>query len=550
MKKKVFIGAASAGIVAIAAAGAFFYGAGGETKAHAQYMAKPEILQENGQTVRSFELVAKEAEWALSKDKNVPVWTYNGVVPGSQIRAKVGEVIRVTLKNELKVPTTIHWHGYPVPNNMDGIPGTTQNAVRPGETFTYEFPATVPGTYWYHSHQDSANQEDLGLYGTLVVEGPDQAQIQRDYTLVLDEWNTGSQGHAGMNMGEMDHGKMGSERMDHGKTNSETMNHGSMNMGGMDHGSHGNTSMPGMEHSNSQVPPGAMHDQMMQAMYTTFSVNGKTGDAIEPLEVAKGERVRLRFVNAGFQSHTLRLPGQEYKIASADGQPIKDPAVIKDQPFTIAPGERYDIEFVASRDGDWVIESLNKTEAAKGMRIPVKVQGAGAKENSVAQAEAAPVDLTAYGQGSKGVFSLDMKYDQEYQMDLGEKMGKDGMDPVFTINGETYPDIKPLNVKKGDKVKVTMVNKGSSDHPMHLHGHFFQVLSKDGKALTGSPLVKDTLNVKPGESYVVAFEADNPGEWMFHCHDLHHAAAGMVNSVLYEGHQKFVEDPTVGNKAH
>lgn len=124
------------------------------------------------------------------------------------------------------------------------------------------------------------------------------------------------------------------------------------------------------------------------------------------------------------------------------------------------------------------------------------------------------------------------------------------MDPVFTINGETYPDIKPLNVKKGDKVKVTMVNKGSSDHPMHLHGHFFQVLSKDGKALTGSPLVKDTLNVKPGESYVVAFEADNPGEWMFHCHDLHHAAAGMVNSVLYEGHQKFVEDPTVGNKAH
>ncbi|WP_339186706.1 multicopper oxidase domain-containing protein [Brevibacillus sp. FSL K6-6036] len=550
MKKKVFIGAASAGIVAIAAAGAFFYGAGGETKAHAQYMAKPEILQGNGQTVRSFELVAKEAEWALSKDKNVPVWTYNGVVPGSQIRAKVGEVIRVTLKNELKVPTTIHWHGYPVPNNMDGIPGTTQNAVRPGETFTYEFPATVPGTYWYHSHQDSANQEDLGLYGTLVVEGPDQAQIQRDYTLVLDEWNTGSQGHAGMNMGEMDHGKMGSERMDHGKTNSETMNHGSMNMGGMDHGSHGNTSMPGMEHSNSQVPPGAMHDQMMQAMYTTFSVNGKTGDAIEPLEVAKGERVRLRFVNAGFQSHTLRLPGQEYKIVSADGQPIKDPAVIKDQPFTIAPGERYDIEFVESRDGDWVIESLNKTEAAKGMRIPVKVQGAGAKENSVAQAEAAPVDLTAYGQGGKGVFSLDMKYDQEYQMDLGEKMGKDGMDPVFTINGETYPDIKPLNVKKGDKVKVTMVNKGSSDHPMHLHGHFFQVLSKDGKALTGSPLVKDTLNVKPGESYVVAFEADNPGEWMFHCHDLHHAAAGMVNSVLYEGHQKFVEDPTVGNKAH
>ncbi|MEJ8545157.1 multicopper oxidase family protein [Brevibacillus borstelensis] len=520
MKKKVFIGAASAGIAAMAAVGAFFYGAAGDTKAHAQYMAKPEILQENGQTVRRFELVAKEAEWALSADKKVPAWTYNGVVPGSQIRAKVGEVIRVKLKNELKAPTTIHWHGYPVPNNMDGIPGTTQNAVRPGETFTYEFPATVPGTYWYHSHQDSAKQEDLGLYGTLVVEEPDQADIQRDYTLVLDEWNTGSTGHEGMNMGEMDHG-----------------NHGSMNM-------------PDMDHRSAQMPPGAMHDQMMQAMYTTFTVNGKTGDAIEPIEAAKGERVRLRFVNAGFQSHTLHLHGQAYKIVSADGQPIKNPALIQDQPFTIAPGERYDIEFAAEEDTDWVIECHSKTEAAKGMLIPVNVQGAGTEGKSVTKGEAAPIDLTAYGNVDKGAFTLDMKYDQEYRMDLGEKMGKDGIDPVFTINGETYPDIKPFHVKKGDKVKVTMVNKGSSDHPMHLHGHFFQVLSKDGKALAGAPLMKDTLNLKPGESYVVAFEADNPGEWMFHCHDLHHAAAGMVNSVLYEGHQKFVQDPTVGNKAH
>ncbi len=109
------------------------------------------------------------------------------------------------------------------------------------------------------------------------------------------------------------------------------------------------------------------------------------------------------------------------------------------------------------------------------------------------------------------------------------------MNAVFTINGKAYADVPPLHVKKGDKVLVTMNNVGSSDHPMHLHGHFFQILSKAGKPLTGAPLMKDTLNVKPGETYVVAFAADNPGDWMFHCHDLHHAAAGMVSEVKYGG---------------
>ncbi|MDE8565568.1 multicopper oxidase domain-containing protein, partial [Anoxybacillus rupiensis] len=131
---------------------------------------------------------------------------------------------------------------------------------------------------------------------------------------------------------------------------------------------------------------------------------------------------------------------------------------------------------------------------------------------------------------------LDQKYDVEYTMDLGTAMGKDGM--VYTINGKTYPETAPVNVKKGDLVKVKLVNNSPKDlHPMHLHGHFFQVLSKNGKPITGSPLIKDTLNLKPGEEYVVAFKADNPGNWMFHCHDLHHASAGMVTEVKYKDYK-------------
>jgi FtsP/CotA-like multicopper oxidase with cupredoxin domain len=133
-------------------------------------------------------------------------------------------------------------------------------------------------------------------------------------------------------------------------------------------------------------------------------------------------------------------------------------------------------------------------------------------------------------------------------MNLGTAMKDNSM--VYTINNRTYPNTEPLDVNEGDLVKVTLKNTSkSADHPMHLHGLFFQVLSKNGSPIEGSPLMKDTLNVKPGEEYVVAFKADNPGNWMFHCHDLHHASAGMVTEVKYKGYKaSFTPDPNANNK--
>ncbi len=131
-------------------------------------------------------LVAKVGKQTLKNGVVVPVWTFNGAAPGPEIRVKKGEKVKVTLKNELPAPVSIHWHGYPVPNDMDGIPGVTQDAIAPGKTFTYEFIANEVGTYWYHSHQDSVNQLDRGLYGSLIVE--DNEKFDKDYTLMLDEW--------------------------------------------------------------------------------------------------------------------------------------------------------------------------------------------------------------------------------------------------------------------------------------------------------------------------------------------------------------------------
>jgi FtsP/CotA-like multicopper oxidase with cupredoxin domain len=467
-----------------------------------------------------FTITAKEGTLKINEDKSLPVWIFNGSVPGSEIRVKEGERLTINLKNELPDPVTIHWHGLPVSNNMDGIPGVTMNAVQPGKTFTYKFTADVPGTYWYHSHQDGVNQVDKGLYGAFIVEPKDEEEKpDRDYALVLDEWMSG--GMNDENMEGMDHSNMDMDEnsnMDDDKMSEEN------------------------QHSEDKA---VGHDM---SMYDLYTINGKSGASVEALKVKEGEKVRIRLVNAGFMSHNIHLHGHEFKVVATDGQPINNPASIKDQIVSIAPGERYDIEFEANNPGKWLLESHDNNEAAEGMRTSIEYEEANeGNDRSNYTEELTVLDISKYGEPSKGSFTLDQKYDLEYTMDLDTEMRD--KDTVYTINDKTWPKTEPINVKKGDLVKVKLVNNSKEDdHPMHLHGHFFQVLSKNGKPITGSPLMKDTLNVKPGEEYIVAFKADNPGNWMFHCHDLHHASAGMVTQVNYANYEiDFVPDPDAGN---
>ncbi|EJL42928.1 copper oxidase [Brevibacillus agri] len=470
-------------------------------------------------TGNTFTLTAKESMLHLDDQTMKTAWTYNGTVPGPQLRVKQGETISVTLKNELPEPVTIHWHGLPVPNNMDGIPGVTQNAVKPNESFTYRFKVDVAGTYWYHSHQNSSRQVDKGLYGSLVVEPKTPEPADKDVTLVLDEWMQDD------SMAEM-HGGGGSMA---------GMNHGA------DHAAPATSAASGHDMAN-------MSDaKMMPLMYTIFSVNGKTGPAIAPLRVKEGEKVRIRLINAGYLSHKLNLQGHAFQIVSTDGQPLHNPPLTSGQLLNIAPGERYDLEFVANNPGTWLLEERSDNPGAKSLAVPIVYEGYEAAQAKPESGQLPVIDLTRYGEAAQSSFSLEQPYDITYRMDLNTD-SRDGQ-MVFTINGQTFPNVPPLDVKKGDRVKVTIVNNSPEDvHPMHLHGHFFQVLSKNGQPVSGSPLVKDTLNVLPGESYVVAFAADNPGEWMFHCHDLGHAAKGMVSEVKYAGFQRdFVVDPTVGN---
>ncbi len=489
-------------------------------------------------TGNHFSLVAKKATLTITDKFKVTAWTFNGSVPGSEIRVKQGTPVKITLKNELPEPTSIHFHGIDVPNAMDGIPGVTQDAVKPGKSFTYEFTPKVAGTYIYHTHQNGVKQLDKGLYGAFIVE-PSKKTYDKDYTLMLDEWisKPGADNMAGMNMGSSNNNSgMSGMDMSNGSMNGMDMSNSSMN--GMDHSNSGNSTS-----SNNSMPMDNM------SMYDVYTINGKSGKNIEPIKVKKGERVRLRLINIGFLPHNIHLHGHSFKVVATDGRDLNEPKEIKDQLITVAPGERYDIEFTADNPGKWLLESHDPDKkAAKGMATYIQYEGSDKPADKSDVNKTLPFfDLESYGKPANSPFTLNQKYDVEYTMDLNTAMNNNQL--AYTINDKTFPNTDNIQVKKGDTVKVTLINKSrnKANHPMHLHGHSFQVLSKNGKPVDGSPIIKDTINVKPGEEYVVAFKADNPGNWMFHCHDLHHASAGMVTMVKYKDFQSNYQPGTNAN---
>lgn len=466
-----------------------------------------------GQPVKKFFLTAKEETKEIKSGLMMPVWTYNGTVPGQEIKVNQGDFVEIELKNQLTEPVTIHWHGYPLKSSMDGVPGVNQDAVRPGETFTYKISADVAGTYWYHSHQEGSKQVDKGLYGAFIVEPADGIKADKDYTLIIDEW-------AEYPMEEM--GTMQGMDMAEGTDAANSA---------MD--------MPMPEDSNTAVDPPQVssealvmqEEEMMASSYNIYTVNGESGELIKPLDVKKGETVRLRFINAGYRSHGIHIPGQEIKVMSSDGQVINGAGVIKDNVILISPGERYDVEFVVNRDEDFVIDAHDGNKFNDQLKIPVNVVDGNNKVFQETTASYPEFDLTKYGTPGAGKLTLDQVFTVDYQVDLNSKVENGAL--RYTINGQEFMNLPPLKVKTDDTVKITYKNLSKVNHPMHLHGHFFEVLAKNGVAVSGAPIVKDTLLIKPNEEYTVAFKADNPGNWVQHCHELHHAAAGMMQLVDY-----------------
>jgi FtsP/CotA-like multicopper oxidase with cupredoxin domain len=434
--------------------------------------------------------------------------TYNGQVPGPEIRAREGERLRVVLRNSLREPTTIHWHGVDVPNAMDGVPGVTQKPAQPGETFVYEFEARPAGTRWYHTHFQEHRQMDLGLVAPLIIEPatPEPSAYDREATLVLDDWATGAgpalpSTAAGTAGGRGSPGGMMSGMM-RGRGMGDMMGGRGMGgmMGGMGRGAH-------------------------EPAYDTMTINGKAYPATEPLRVRRGERLRLRIINASAEhTHVVRLAGHRLAVTHTDGNPLAAPVEVDALP--IAPSERYDVIVTADRPGAWSLSCLQPGHAAVGERMAVLYDGHERAEPVLSSTDLAGLRLWEYGLGrGRNILRAPSGSTRTFTLTLGGGMVDSD---AWTINGKIYPQTEPLRLARGDLVRVTFSNMSPEAHPMHLHGQSFRVVALNGARYT-EPIVKDVVDVEAHMgSAVVEFTAHNPGDWFLHCHKPMHMEGGMI----------------------
>ncbi|WP_246120274.1 multicopper oxidase family protein [Cohnella terricola] len=410
----------------------------------------------------TFELVAQRREITLASGAKIDAWTYNGEI-APELRVRYGDMVEVKLLNkDIDKGVTIHWHGYNVPNAMDGVPGMTQNVVKPGQSFTYKFRAMQDGTYWFHSHQQAAEQVRKGLFGSLIVE-PRSGRIDEydeQFTIINHNWET-----------------------DQGK-----------------------------------------------------KIAFGTEDQMQFKQVEPGKMVNLKIINTQNISQKYLLQGVDYQITSIDGVRIHDPDLLSDDTaFRLASGGRYDIVFrmpdhpVKFKIGDY------RESEDPGIVFYGDDDTSSLPKESSFKAESNLFDPTKYGKPIVNELTSATRFDREFTMILGNRMGfyNGQFNFLWTINGEVYPYIPTFVVQEGDRVKTTFVNRSLTEHPMHLHGHHMTVLKKNGKKVR-TPWMTDTLNVYAGETYEVAFIADNPGMWMDHCHNLDHAATGMILHLMYD----------------
>jgi len=436
-----------------------------------------------GKRVKEFHFSASPARVSLGAGPEFEAWTYNGQIPGPEIRVKEGDIVRVGLKNFLPESTTIHWHGIPLPNAMDGVPGITQPAVQSGGVFVYEFEARPAGTFIYHSHVKY--QMDQGLYGALIIEPQNQREsYDREYSLVLEDWV-----------------------MKDGGGTADTERRPSMGM------------MGGRRHRfNSGDGP------LLEPVYDGYAVNGRVHPAVKPLAVRQGDRVKLRIANASSANiYYLRLAGHRMTITHADGNPIKP---VKTDVLQIGMGERYDVMFEANNPGNWFLAAYDSGLGEGQLRVPVSYVGVQQK-NAVMPTFSRDIRMATYWDFEALEPQEEAKYGSETVFNQTLSGGMHSS--LWSINGQVYPDVDPMIVRTGERVRLRYGNHSPMPHPMHMHGHFFKIVNPD---LPPELWVsKDTAVLDRMQRIDVAFTADNPGKWFHHCHNLYHMEAGMANVI-------------------
>jgi len=459
----------------------------------------------SGAPIRDYALTTRPEQVDLG-GVSVPTWTYGtGTVPGPLLLGTTGDQLRVALTNQLPTVssdgaptgTSVHWHGLAIRNDMDGVPDVTQPAIAAGTTATYQFTLPHPGTYWYHSHDGV--QRDRGLTGPLIIDDPaEPGRYDTEFIVMLDDWIDGIGGatpavvladlhRTGMRM-RMDMSSMGSM------------------MGG-------STSAVGGDGGDVDYP--------------YYLVNGRIPASPTVFTARPGQRARLRVINAAADTaFRVALGGHRLTVTHTDAYPVAPTPV---DTVLLGSGERYDL-LVDLGDGVFPLAAAAEGKTG-GARALVRTSGcAAAPPAGLVPAELAG-RMLGYGDlhADPSVVLPARAPDRTHQLVLTADMGR----YVWMINGRTFDQHQPLPVRAGERVRLEFVNQTMMYHPMHLHGHTFALRDPlVGGRADGAR--KDTVNVLPNQTVAAEFEADNPGQWLTHCHLAYHEAAGMMTVVSYQ----------------
>jgi len=428
--------------------------------------------------VHEYRLVATPATGSLVEGTQTNLWTYNGLTPGPEIRITHGDTIRVILENDLSEPTSIHWHGIRVPHAMDGVPGLTQDAVAPGETFSYEFTPPDAGTYWYHSHRRGNEQLARGLYGALIVEDPTEPAYTTDAVWLVDDWRIDEQG----------------------------------------------TLDPDFE-SSADIHHSGRWGEL-------FTVNGTTQTR---LQAAPGERIRLRIVNTA-NARIIRPDFAELDpvVIAMDGLPVAEN--FSAAGVELAPGNRMDVDVTIPLDAsdDFVIgdffTGINPVEIARIVVAgdPVETPDFAPPTSDIPDWSIAADDdpdhtvtVTLYSEFAEA------SAEDRHAMLAGEQDGTF----QWELNGKAWPDPETLTANRGELQKVRIVNDSGQLHPIHLHGQFFQLISRNDQPIDEGHY-RDTVLMSAFETIEIVIAPYDVGTWLLHCHIQLHAEYGMA--MLYK----------------
>ena len=420
------------------------------------------------------------------------------------LTAKVGEDFAVRLENALAVPTSVHWHGLTPPWRQDGVSGVSQDPLPPATSQDYRFPLTRAGSFWMHSHEGL--QEQLLLAAPLIVEEA-SPRDEQDVVVMLQDFSFRAP-----------------DEILAALQAAPAMSGHDMSMPGMDQGS-----MPGMSGAmmdGMTMSGGGMAMDANDIEFDAYLANDRTLDDPEQVAVERGGRVRLRIVNAAAATgFTVDLGSLDGSLIAVDGIPI---VPVTGRRFPIAIAQRLDIRVDMPGDGAAVPILALREGAPQRTGILLCPPGAAVKAISSQGDSAGPrLDLAL----ERSLRSLEPLAPRP--VDRALTLALTGGMAGYRWGREASSGPGPFPAKAGERIEVAMVNRTMMAHPMHLHGHSFQVVAIDGQRLAGA--VRDTVLVPPGKTVTIAFDANNPGHWAFHCHLLYHMVAGMMTTLAYEG---------------